>query len=1176
MRRFEFVEGKSSKFWEVSVEGTDLHLCWGRIGTDGQRKVKSFSDRAAAEKEAEKQMASKVKKGYTEVGETPPQQKPPAAEQCPPVQESLPVKAAPALEEGPPVEESTELPPEDQVVLPDGWRRQVLPWRGGPYLGKLKRVSSSKALKLGLEALDKSVKTRMGQPVVFDSARRSFAGESDPVAQDMAWTLAHSTSSKARAALIDYWVNESGFTRALENIFEVLRLGGGDRHGPTYQWQEDYLFRLRALLAEAEPQDYKVALDWVEQRRRLWEPEAVAAAAVMFPTEGWVWEVIDENGILTRRLAVRAALELEAVLALQKTRGYLSYDDELLPTWMAAMGTRCMGILEYEIKRIHLSSDSAKRVATALGCLPCEEALLELLELEPQNKYISPGLQRWVTLFPRLALTVLSREAAAPKWARMALKAHPQALEAVRAELSPEQLAYIETLEDSDEAPPANLEDCPRILVAPPWTERKKEKKTTLSLEPIPFEPILVWEEGERERWRSKIPLPDYDQTLEEYRAGFGSHAQYMFTGWGVAQQLLRAPETAAVELLDRWTPDDPWSVNDIMQGVVERFQMRALPKLKEYARHSLKDAVTLFGPFADPELGLLAAEAYARLKSARKAGLDYLCRRPYVSALSLIPAALGKAKKERGYAEKALIAMGGAGHRGELMRAAEEYGAGQAVEQLVSRDPLQQLPKSMPSLPDWFDPSWVKRPSLVDGGGLPDECLSNFALMLAISNPEEIYAGIELVKDACTPESMGRFAWSLFELWMDSGASSKEGWCLQALGWLGNDETARKLTPLLKKWPGEGGHARAVTGLQVLTDIGTDVALMHLYGLSQKLKFKGLKKAASEKVDEIAENRGLTSDELGDRLVPDLGLEDDGSLRLDYGERFFTVGFNEHLKPYVRDHEGKMLKSLPKPGKKDGQVAAESYECFKTLKKDVRTVAQQQLVRLELAMCRQRRWSASDFRSFFVEHPLVIHLVRRLVWATFQGSRLLQTFRVVEDRTLANGSDEEFQLDPGATVGLPHCLEMDEADQAAWGELLADYELLQPFEQLGRSTYKVSEAERTAVQLDFLKGRNVEGVRVLSLESRGWRKGPVMDGGCIGWMNKELSGGKIAFLQLNPGLVVGEPNAFPDLVFEELSLGDELESWQPQSHYAFGEISAVDFSELMRDLEPFRELVSA
>ena len=68
MRRFEFKEGSSNKFWEVSVAGSTLTVRFGRVGANGQEKTKRFASGALAEKEQEKLIAEKVAKGYKEIG----------------------------------------------------------------------------------------------------------------------------------------------------------------------------------------------------------------------------------------------------------------------------------------------------------------------------------------------------------------------------------------------------------------------------------------------------------------------------------------------------------------------------------------------------------------------------------------------------------------------------------------------------------------------------------------------------------------------------------------------------------------------------------------------------------------------------------------------------------------------------------------------------------------------------------------------------------------------------------------------------------------------------------------------------------------------------------------------------------------------------------------------------
>lgn len=66
-RMFEFNDGKSSKFWEIGIDGTDVTVRYGRIGSDGQTKTKSFAGADAAEAHMEKLIEQKTGKGYEEV-----------------------------------------------------------------------------------------------------------------------------------------------------------------------------------------------------------------------------------------------------------------------------------------------------------------------------------------------------------------------------------------------------------------------------------------------------------------------------------------------------------------------------------------------------------------------------------------------------------------------------------------------------------------------------------------------------------------------------------------------------------------------------------------------------------------------------------------------------------------------------------------------------------------------------------------------------------------------------------------------------------------------------------------------------------------------------------------------------------------------------------------------------
>jgi len=65
-RYFEFKDDKSSKFWEIDVNGNDVTVRFGRIGASGQTQTKTFGDAAVAQKHADKLIAEKTEKGYVQ------------------------------------------------------------------------------------------------------------------------------------------------------------------------------------------------------------------------------------------------------------------------------------------------------------------------------------------------------------------------------------------------------------------------------------------------------------------------------------------------------------------------------------------------------------------------------------------------------------------------------------------------------------------------------------------------------------------------------------------------------------------------------------------------------------------------------------------------------------------------------------------------------------------------------------------------------------------------------------------------------------------------------------------------------------------------------------------------------------------------------------------------------
>jgi len=68
----EYNDEKSSKFWQIEVEGNTHTVKYGKTGAKGQTKTKIFTDEVAAIKDAKKLISAKIKKGYLDAENKPP------------------------------------------------------------------------------------------------------------------------------------------------------------------------------------------------------------------------------------------------------------------------------------------------------------------------------------------------------------------------------------------------------------------------------------------------------------------------------------------------------------------------------------------------------------------------------------------------------------------------------------------------------------------------------------------------------------------------------------------------------------------------------------------------------------------------------------------------------------------------------------------------------------------------------------------------------------------------------------------------------------------------------------------------------------------------------------------------------------------------------------------------
>ncbi|MFJ5881889.1 DUF4132 domain-containing protein [Kitasatospora cineracea] len=1110
------------------------------------------------------------------------------------------------------------FPDEDVFVLPEAWREYVLPRRRGgvpvplpdwwPVVDTAAVAEAEDRHMTGPHRAIEQVLTAPGSdPGVVAAVRAYRAGAPDPVGlavvtamvrergvSDQAerefagWTARFGLSLAVRAALVSLEVDTSHLQAPHGQRARVTVRDLDSPYAPNPGFDLRVLAAARRALAAApEPEHAAVVAELAELRDT---PVRRAVTAFLLPerTE-WVDECLAElsghTAAVTRLLRALLLPALGSAGQARRwdaaTRGvWLYWTPQLVATLADGVGPAAVPLVAEVLGHYGSEGDRVREYAEYVAEFPTDAAMGELVD-RIASRAVRPVLLETVRRFPVRAVRVLSaaarRGGPAAAAVRHLLNGHVAVLRSRLPEILPtldeESAAYVRGLEGArDPLPEAAPERLPALLVDPPWTRRRAVRKPrVLAVQVAGQEVQLLWEEGESAVFAA-TPYRSWD-----YSANIGWAEKVRNSeenGWTsqCCRLLAIAPAELMAPYLDSWDPGELASCGEQLAPVLARFGPAALRLVLGAAVARPAQVAPVLLPVRGVVAAGVMADALLRLKSVRQVARSWFARHGVAGALLLVPAAVGKAGRERTAAEHALrLVAAQQGAQALTAAVAQRYGepAAAVVADALESDPLETaLPAKLPELPSWLRTEVLPQVQLADGSGaLPQRAVRHLLTVLQLGKLRDPYPGLALVTPALRADTVRAFCWALLEEWRQVGMPGADSWTLYALGEFGDDDTARRLAPLLSEWPGQNAHQRAVEGLDVLAAIGTDAALMQLQGIAQRVKFKALKARAREKIAEIAESLDLTAEQLGDRLVPDLGLDSDGSTVIDYGARTFTVGFDQELRPYVLDADGKRRKDLPAPGARDDQeLAPAERKRFAALKKEARTLFADQSARLEAAMLAERTWSTGEFTDLLVAHPLLGRLVRRLLWTTGTTA-----FRVAEDRSLTDVRDEPFALPADATVRLAHPLHLAPAELAAWSELFADYEILQPFRQLGRPTAELTEEEAAGHRLRRFEEHTVPTSRILAMTKRGWRRGEPQDAGLEWWFHKPLPNGRHLVVEIQPGIYTGLPNEYDEQTIEAVWLDGTLERYWPNGpeyRERLGDLDPVAASEILGELE--------
>ena len=383
-----------------------------------------------------------------------------------------------------------------------------------------------------------------------------------------------------------------------------------------------------------------------------------------------------------------------------------------------------------------------------------------------------------------------------------------------------------------------------------------------------------------------------------------------------------------------------------------------------------------------------------------------------------------------------------------------------------------------------------------------------------------------------------------------------------------------------LRKIPMLGAVSQKVgfACVQALGSMECNESVSQLARLRTKIKYSVAQRLIEKSLRQAAKRSGLTVDEVEDFAVAQYSLDAEGKTDVGIGDAKATVQLSPegHATVIWRNANGEVVKSAPSHVKK---AFGKETKAVSALAKELEQAYLAQRYRLESSFVHPRVMPAAHWRRYFVDHPLLGLLGRRLIWV-FSNEEGWEDSGLYCDGEVRGSRGEVVDVARATKVRLWHPLSSEASELQAWRERIFALGVRQPFRQAFREFYEVTEEERHGkTYSNRFAGILMRQHQFASLcRAKGWN---------YRLMGSGFDGFNVPTKLLAPWNMHAEfyvdlpsdrkPSLAESALNEQSHLGinvflgsDQVRFYRERREIAVEDVPAVVYSEVMRDVDLF------
>ena len=381
------------------------------------------------------------------------------------------------------------------------------------------------------------------------------------------------------------------------------------------------------------------------------------------------------------------------------------------------------------------------------------------------------------------------------------------------------------------------------------------------------------------------------------------------------------------------------------------------------------------------------------------------------------------------------------------------------------------------------------------------------------------------------------------------------------------------------EKIPGSGPAAQSL-GNACIRQLAAKRSLdgiTHLSRLKLRVPQANTKAFIQRRLEEAAEKRGLTAQEIEESAAPDFGLVE-GQRDLSIGDHTFRIAVGPDGKAATSwiKPDGGPQKSIPATVKNSAKLRNRHNEAKETAKQ-IRQNWGVQRDRIDRLFVEEASWPLDRHKELYLDHGLVGTIGRSLIW-TISDAGGLEAAALWSADGWQDVGGRPVTPAKNAAVSLWHPIDAGVDEVLAWRARLEALEIRQPFKQAYREVYLLTDAERhTRTYSNRMAAHLVRQSQFNRLaQGRGWQNKLLL---CFdGAGENGLARRTLAAHDLVAEFLIDEVD-FPGQGHSDNGVWnyvgtDQLRfhrpSEEPETPVDLEDIPPLVFSEVMRDLDLF------